>query len=1256
MTAFGTANSTVEIGENSKTVGNCYFGNTPSPKLKVSGCLYINDGAANTPQTIANVTGSGVLVFGDKANTVNYNITTLQDWAGIMTNLSSKVSVGTITGGDGVIYWKNKPSSFATFTETEGQRWTGRFVAGWTQATSALFDANAYGVSGSTVMIADSIRGFFASGATINPTIDIAGTLIVDNGYSGKVVTLTKVAGSGTLKFDCIYTHNIQNLVDWNGSLEYVKSVSSSSASTASGTISSISSGMGTVKFGYKPSTAPNFDNDWSGTFAINWTHSSGALNLNDYGTSKSTVRIDTDITGGYLGNGGNSAADKIHVVLPRVNLQANMSLTSGWANANAGGENKTTFVEMTGSGNFVTWETGYSDPYVSYYGITTLSNYTGTITVNNRSALDIGTVKVDAGPEAGAPYVSVVCNEAYTDGNSTVHNAGYMRYLENTTLAVNGISQSAKLAYATINTVSGLYKAVASYNTSYYATMTEAIAAAVADGQTYAAVTILDNTAECPAGYYIVNDTLAKKPASITVGENVYYYTTIQAAVADTVAIVSGGTGGHTDYDYLTIYESNATVTMMDYTLKLATASGVTGVTVALPAAYTTSEFAVTSDQGATYTTYSVSVNPKTYRRKSAAAGSLWTTASNWEFQDNETWTSAQRYPGDGTTGDSVVVAADTSIQLGQSVTLASLQVTDGTLALAIPSQGTATTLTASAITLAGTTAAISVTDVTLSPVPTTTVADSYVKATTSGSTTTYAVDAYNTVTFEGANMTARRTDMLGTDIKDGDTITFTIAPAEGYVVTGVTATLAGGSPETLTADNNGVYSYVVNGNVVIAVTAARVATVAEPSFDVYYADYSKAQTVTVAASDYVKGSIYTLQVGNGAAVRGVYENGKVTFAEVTGFTPGAAVNYTITVSGAAAGTKSGTVTAAAPAVSGWVNETKTTIGTASATGTWSPDAPAFGNANSAALSGETTFTANSQASGKVTLTTVVNFGNEAAPTIEIGADAKAAIKVENNSFKIWTKTTVAGEKGASADWLTVSGAEPNLAAGSTVVFTFDTDAKTFTVSVGGNALYYGASNANTSFAFASDGVAISSVAYKGAGSFTSLTGEYTTTDVTTSVDGKQVVVANSFISGNAALREMTVAEAAAALAPDATLESNPAAFAAGGNGLNYFKCYALGLDPTKADDKPIVDVTTDTEGKFVFTVKHRNAAGELVAITPADNVSTTVTLKYGTDASSITTVEEGAASGISPAEMFDHAGAGNVLYYKAEVTIGAK
>ena len=425
---------------------------------------------------------------------------------------------------------------------------------------------------------------------------------------------------------------------------------------------------------------------------------------------------------------------------------------------------------------------------------------------------------------------------------------------------------------------------------------------------------------------------------------------------------------------------------------------------------------------------------------------------------------------------------------------------------------------------------------------------------------------------------------------------------------------------------------------------------TVDTPIFEVYYADYSKAQTVTLAVSDYLEGSEYTLQVGSGTAVAGTYANGTVTFTDVTGFTPGAAVNYTITVSGTATGSKSGSVTAAAATATGWVNETKTTIGTQSATGTWAPSVLVFGEADSATLSGETTFTANSQASGKVTLTTVVNFGNEADPTLEISADAKAAIKVEDSSFKVWTKTTAAGVKGDNAAWLTVSGATPDLEHDSTVVFTFDTTNQTYTVSVGENALHYGENAANTTFAFASDGVAISSVAYKGAGSFTSLTGEYTTTDIAETVDGKGVVVANSFISGNAELSAMTVEQARTALAPDSSATCS--------NGYNYFTNYALGLEPTEEEDKPEVRVTTDANGKFVITLTDKD--GNVLDV--ADNVAVTLSVKTGTNPEAVTgegsegEIVAGEGTGEDQSFVIDPTKVESVKYYKVQINIGAK
>ena len=850
---------------------------------------------------------------------------------------------------------------------------------------------------------------------------------------------------------------------------------------------------------------------------------------------------------------------------------------------------------------------------------LTLTSGVESTINIADTKSATISTVALSTVPAVGDKILA-------TNGGTITVSA----------ITAGGVAQELDLSYWS----DGVYVAAAEYDSVNYPSVSAAIA--VATDANLADITLLNDCTTVPEGYYISEGSVVKYQAAVVDTDGVaHYYATAQDAV-DHI----GDYYLSPLYNYFAVYSGEnvainlnmATWQYLTFKIKCFNSSSV--VVTPNSAEY---EFVAGEPDVNGVVTYTKTEKATTYVWAGTGDSALaWGNNNYWKVGTSD-GDGASRAPG---ANDTVIINGGAPISIS-GVTVTAMHIGGEA---SIRGSGTLKATTGG-IVLTDAAATLTVTGVTLSPRPTTTVENSYVKLTDS----TYSVDAYNVITINAPNATVTRMDALGTAIKDGDTITFMVVADSGYAVARVTASSGN------VAENEGVYSYVVNGDATITVATTAALTIGDVTFD-YLATYRGAKTVTATVTGEVpaEGATWTLSIGS-ENYTGEYDNGTVTFNNVTGLTPGGSVDYTITAGGTASGTKSDSTVAATPVESGWVNETKTTIGTASATGTWSPDAPVFGDAGSAALSGETTFTANSQASGKVTLTTVVKFGNEADPTIEIGADAKAAIKVENNSFKIWTKTTVAGEKGASADWLTVSGATPNLEGDSTVVFTFDTASQTYTVSVGGNALYYGASNVNTSFAFASDGVAISSVQYKGAGSFTSLTGEYTTTDVAQTVDGKGVVVANSFISGNETLRAMTVAEAAAALVPDATPESNPAAFAAGGNGLNYFANYALGLDPSKADDKPIVDVTTDAEGKFVFTVKHPvyNEQGEItgyVKINAADNVSTTVTLKYGTDASSITTVEEGAASGISPADMFEHAGAGNVLYYKAEVTIGAK
>ncbi|MBQ8125026.1 MAG: hypothetical protein IJ173_03970 [Kiritimatiellae bacterium] len=460
---------------------------------------------------------------------------------------------------------------------------------------------------------------------------------------------------------------------------------------------------------------------------------------------------------------------------------------------------------------------------------------------------------------------------------------------------------------------------------------------------------------------------------------------------------------------------------------------------------------------------------------------------------------------------------------------------------------------------------------------------------------------------------------------------------------------------PTTTVADSY-VKATTDDGTTTYSVVAKSAVEIGEVTFE-YSADYTKAVTVTAPVTGAVGDSenTWTLTVGertyDGTYQAGENDMGTVTFEDVT-VTPGSAFNYAIAADGHATGTTGAQSATAASVTGGWIAEDSTNSGT---TGTWDPTITYSGTAATFAADSTNTFTATSQASGIVTLTTVINFGAAADTGITVDSDAKGAIRVaeeSGNVFQLLTKVD-----GTSA-WRTVSGATPDFESASTVEFTFDTAAQTYSVKVGENRLYVTENETSVyDFPFASAGDTIGAVTYIGAGTFTSLAGAYSTTNIMSSVDGANIVIPADFISTY--LSGKTAAEAAVALAPNATdAASNPEAFAAGGNGINYFKCYALGLDPTKADDKPIVDVTV-VDGNYVFKVKHPvyNEQGAIAGyeeIDAADNVTTTVTLMYGTGANAQSwTSAEGTSFAPNALPFGEN---NNVLYYKAEVTIDAK
>ncbi len=101
--------------------------------------------------------------------------------------------------------------------------------------------------------------------------------------------------------------------------------------------------------------------------------------------------------------------------------------------------------------------------------------------------------------------------------------------------------------------------------------------------------------------------------------------------------------------------------------------------------------------------------------------------------------------------------------------------------------------------------------------------------------------------------------------------------------------------------------------------------------------------------------------------------------------------------------------------------------------------------------------------------------------------------------------------------------------------------------------------------------------------------------------------------------------------------------------NGYNYFTCYALGLDPADADDKPVVSVSVDSKGYFVVALTDKDGN----SLTTADNVTVTPSFyKYEPDTGAY--YEE--TSLLMPIAPSDVAGDGSVGYIRAKIEISAE
>ncbi len=661
--------------------------------------------------SIASIQLTGVATLGTESS-IAVTPTTSGYW-----NLAAEADAGgnyyltfTPNRETGSIYWQS------------GTYWNSTYQSG---DSPAVFTTDAEGqnatkyFAGDTVIIPNTTHRYFgpiSDGAIIQ--FDCSGTIDISKtdslGYALKNATVTVASGT-TLNFDNSWNGASPEVyggtISGAGKVQVASGITLTLSNGATIAAATALAGAGTVNLASVPTAQMTFDN-WTGTVRLPQFAADGAK-LTFAGNDASTVAL-TGITSGWLGETDTTAHRSD--VAPALRLDGAVTISgmsSIWHYS---------FAKITGTGNL----SFTSTTAPSSLAITEIADYTGTLNNSTTTALTVGRISLASAPAADTLLLA-------TNGTGTVTvNAVY----------VNGSDSGMQVVYKEGGVYSPPATYVAQYGETKYETIQEAIDAAVADSHTYEDVTILDENATCPDEYYIDNGTLKKKPAAVCTAGTLTYYTTIELAMqAANQAAYMAAMGFGTGYDYVIFFE-NAAVTQILDGMKIKQVAGVT-VTVATSSAEFTSTPGAPDAEG--IVTYALANAPTAYTwtdayfapdpqtAESTVEDHRWSSAGNWSFGSG---TTATRYP---QSGDTVSFSSASTVTLDANAACASMTIAGCAVSISADS---AKTLAAGTISLTAAESSISVTDVTLSPLPTTTVSRSRVVSSISDGTTTYSVE----------------------------------------------------------------------------------------------------------------------------------------------------------------------------------------------------------------------------------------------------------------------------------------------------------------------------------------------------------------------------------------------------------------------------------------------------------------------------------------------------------------------------------
>lgn len=347
----------------------------------------------------------------------------------------------------------------------------------------------------------------------------------------------------------------------------------------------------------------------------------------------------------------------------------------------------------------------------------------------------------------------------------------------------------------------------VAEYGGVQYETFADAIAAAEDAGGTFADVTVLDASAELPAGYYIENNVIKQYQAAVLGGTGtvINYYATAQAAVA----AVAADHSLVAQYDHFEVYNGTdvaitvPTSAVLDVLgVKIKCLNGASVVVSAPSADVNYSAGEPDENSIVTYTKIAVAT---TYVWTGATSAGADTSAKNWARPNNwkigsASGAAASRAP---SSIDTAVLESGAYANIPSAATVAAVRI-DGAVTLT----GVSMTLTATTggIVLTDAVATLTVTGVTLSPMPTSGNANYVILSSAGEDVTTY----YLGEKINDAGYMDGTTAVI-TDTSRTVTVPST-ATAVKIAITGEDATLESSTLE-LTEDTVAVYATDVNG-----------------------------------------------------------------------------------------------------------------------------------------------------------------------------------------------------------------------------------------------------------------------------------------------------------------------------------------------------------------------------------------------------------------------------------------------------------